>query len=451
MFSQEEQRSGVVARAVGSALVPDGGTVASTTPWSYSHAVAVPKATYAIVGANLAGGRAAIALRDEGFDGNIVLIGAEAYPPYERPPLSKELLAGARSVESSYLQPLDHYADQGIDLRLGTTVSRLLPRWSGVELADGSTLFADRILLATGSRVRRLRVPGVNLGGVHYLRNLDDSLAIRDRLREQLRITVVGAGFIGAEFASSAINAGCSVTMLEAAEVPLGRALGYDIGRFYAAIHRSSGVDLRTGTAIAEIRGERGRVRKVITADGTVIDTDLVVIGVGTTAASELADDAGIETDDGIVVDAYCRTSVPNVFAAGEVARHPNRWLGSRVRLEHFQTAQNQALIAARSMLDQPTRYDEVPWFWSDQYNLNLQLAGHPKTSDTRLLRGDMDDSSFSVLYLRDGRISCIVAVNRPRDVRAAMNLIEQGRVVDPAELMDETTDLRRLAASFGS
>lgn len=410
----------------------------------------MPKATYAIVGANLAGGRAALALRDEGFDGNIVLIGAEAYPPYERPPLSKELLTQARSVESTYLHPQDHYADQDIDLRLGTTVSRLLPRWGSIEFTDGSALVADRILLATGSRVRRLQVSGVELAGVHYLRNIDDALAIRDRLPEQPRITIIGAGFIGAEFASSAINAGCSVTMLEAAEVPLGRALGHDIGRFYAAIHRNSGVDLRTGTAIAEIRGERGHVRKVITAEGTAIDTDLVVIGVGTMPASELADDAGIKTDNGIIVDAYCRTSAPNVFAAGEVARHPNRWLASRVRLEHFQTAQNQALTAAQSMLGRATRYEEVPWFWSDQYHLNLQLAGHPKATDTRLLRGDMGASSFSVLYLRDGRISCIVAVNRPRDVRPVMRLIEQDRVVNPTELTDESIDLRKLAASTG-
>ncbi|UQB93099.1 MULTISPECIES: NAD(P)/FAD-dependent oxidoreductase [Mycobacterium] len=410
----------------------------------------MPKTTYAIVGANLAGGRAALALRDEGFDGNIVLIGTEPHPPYERPPLSKELLAGVRSVESTYLHPIDHYADQNIELRLGTTVSRLLPRWSGVEFADGSTLIADRILLTTGSRLRRLPVAGAGLEGVHYLRTLDDALAIRERLHEQPRITIIGAGFIGAEFASSAISAGCSVTMLEAAEVPLGRALGHDIGQFYAAVHRSCGVDLRTGTAVAEIRGEHGHVRKVIAVDGTAFDTDLVVIGVGTIAASELADDAGIETDHGIVVDAYCRTSAPNVFAAGEVARHPNPWLASRVRLEHFQTAQNQALTAARSMLGRTARYEEVPWFWSDQYHLNLQLAGHPKASDTRLLRGDMSDSSFSVIYLRDGRISCIVAVNRPRDVRAAMKLIEQGRVVNPAELTDETIDLRRLAASAG-
>lgn len=414
------------------------------------HAGVVNRPTYVIVGANLAGGRAAVALRDEGFDGNIVLIGAEAYPPYERPPLSKDLLKGARAPESTYLHPMDFYAERQIDLLLGTTVSRIRPQWGGVELGDGSTLAASKVLLTTGARLRRLHVPGVELKGVHYLRDIDDAVAIRDHLQSPARVTVIGGGFIGAEVAASAREAGCDVTMLETADLPLRRALGPEIARFYADVHRRHGVDLLTGTRVVAFEGDGGRVRKVITHEGTAIDTDLVIIGIGTEPASELAQGAEIATADGILVDAYCRTSNSNVYAAGDVARHPNRWAAAPVRLEHWQGAQNQALAAARSMLGHHDPYDEVPWYWSDQFDLNLQIAGIPKPQDAQVLRGDMAEGSFSILYLRDGHISCIVAVNRPRDVRPAMKLIEASTPVDAGQLADVSVELRRLVSKPG-
>ncbi|ORW32734.1 hypothetical protein AWB91_09590 [Mycobacterium paraense] len=400
--------------------------------------------TYVIVGANLAGGSAAVALRDAGFDGKIVLIGAESYPPYERPPLSKGLLMGGKAPESTYLHPIEFYAEQGIELLLSTTVSRILPRWGAVELEHGSTLPADRILLTTGARPRRLQIPGLELTGVHYLRDINDAIAIRDQLQAQVRVTIIGGGFIGAEVAATARQTGCEVTMLAASARPLHRMLlNPAIAAFFAAAHRSHGVDLRTRCRASAIEGEHGRVRRVVTSDGSAIDTDIVIVGIGTEPASELARDAGIATADGILIDPCCRTSTPNVLAAGDVARHLDRRARATVRLEHWQGAQNQALAAARSMVDRPDPYDEVPWYWSDQYDLNLQVAGLPKIGDAWVLRGDINASSFSFLSLRDGRLSCIVAVNRPRDVRPAIKMIEAGFPVVPHRLADVSIELR--------
>ncbi len=406
------------------------------------------RTTYAIVGANLAGGRAALALRAEGFEGDVVLIGAESHPPYERPPLSKDVLKGTRSPESTYLRPVDAYTEAGIDLRLGVRVTRLSPRWKALELADGSTIAADRILLCTGGRVRRLDVPGTDLDGVYYLRAIDDAVAIRDQLGADVAVTVVGAGFIGSEVAACAREAGCAVTMLEVAEVPLSRVLGSALGALYARVHREHGVDVRTRTGVASITGDARRVQRVVTSDGAGIDTQIVVIGVGIDPASELAEDAGIDVADGIVVDDRCRTSMPNVYAAGDVAWHPNPLLGSHMRLEHWQNAQNHAVAAARSMVDRGKPYAEVPWFWSDQYDLNLQMAGRPSGADDVVVRGTVDDLSFCAFYLCGGRLTGAVAVNRPRDLRGAMTLIEKGVLVDPDALADETVEARGLALS---
>jgi len=410
-----------------------------------THAEPVDADTYAIVGANLAGGRAALALRSEGFDGRLVLIGDEAYPPYERPPLSKEVLKGAKEPESTFLQSKEAYKEAAIDLRLATRVTKVAPRWKALELADGSAVTTDRILLCTGSRVRRLHVPGCELNGVYYLRGIDDAVAIRDRLGPGVPVTVVGAGFIGAEVAACASEAGCEVTMLEIADVPLGRVLGSELGALYAQIHRDRGVDLRTATGVRAIEGDGGRVRRVITTDGAIIESELVVIGVGVDPATDLATDAGIDVANGILVDEFCRTSIDNVFAAGDVASHPNPLLGRRLRLEHWQNAQNQGVAAARSMVGRGEPHAEVPWFWSDQYDINLQMAGHPDGSDSIVVRGDRDALSFCAFYVSENRLTGAIAVNRPRDVRAAMKLIETHSTVELAALGDDSVDLRKL------
>ncbi|MFJ3673855.1 NAD(P)/FAD-dependent oxidoreductase [Streptomyces sp. NPDC090106] len=392
--------------------------------------------TYAIVGANLAGGRAAEALRAAGFDGNLFLIGDEPEPPYERPPLSKGILQGTVEAEELLLKPHDAWAADDIELVLSTRVTRLSPGERRLVLDDGTRLRVDKVLLCTGGRTRRLAVPGANLAGVHYLRTLADALAIREHLRADASIVVVGAGFIGTEVAASAAEAGCSVTLLEAGEVPLERMLGRHIGTRYAAYHRSRGVDLRTGTVVTRIEGDRA-ARAVVTSDGQRFEADCVVVGIGLVPNMELAQEAGLATGDGVVVDEFCQTSVPQVYAAGDVAFGPSLALGRNVRLEHWQNAQNQAVHASHSMLGSAAPFTDVPWFWSDQYDLNLQMSGHPSPDDNIVVSGELDSGRLCALFHRNGRLSGALAVNFPKHVRIASKLIASGAPVDPQQLID--------------
>lgn len=403
--------------------------------------------TFAVIGANLAGGRAAEALRAGGFDGRILLIGAEDEPPYERPPLSKEILKGTMPPERILLKSLDAWSADDITLMLGTKVTRILPTEQALELDGGERVRVDKVLLCTGGRVRRLPIPGADLDGVHYLRTLADARAIREHLRPDSPVVVIGAGFVGAEVAACAKEAGCRVTLLEAADVPLLRALGEKMGKLYASYHVERGVDLRTSITVERIEGDH-RVRAVVTAQGERLEASCVVIGVGIDPNVELAQDAGIRVGNGVVVDEYCQTSMENVYAAGDVAYFPNPILGQHMRLEHWQNAQNQAVSAARSMLGHRAPFAEVPWFWSDQFDLNLQMAGHPSATDDIVVRGSMDDARFCALYLRSGVLVGALAVNRPRDVRGATKLIERRVRLAPAQLADENVNLRELGAS---
>ncbi len=399
----------------------------------------------AIVGASLAGARAAQALRARGFDGRISLIGAEGYPPYDRPPLSKEVLAGTKAPEDTYLVAGGYWAEQQIDLELGQPVVSLRHAERAVELADGRTIAVDKVLLCTGGHARTLDVTGSELKGVRYLRTLDDSLAIREQLVPGARVVVVGAGFIGAEVAANARGLGCDVTLVEIARVPLGRVLGEDLGHYYGQVHRARGVRLLTGIGVDEIAGDTA-VRQVVLTDGTAIDADVVVIGVGIEPATGLAAQVGAEISNGIVVNEYCETTVAGIYAAGDVANHPNAIIGQRVRLEHWQNAQKQAAAAASAILGGREPYTEVPWFWSDQYDLNLQVAGHPHASYDIAYRGQKEQGSFSAFYLERGVVRAVLAVNRPGDVRAGMDLIAASVTVNAAILGDESTDLRALA-----
>jgi 3-phenylpropionate/trans-cinnamate dioxygenase ferredoxin reductase component len=399
----------------------------------------------AIVGASLAGARAAQALRMKGFDGQISLIGAEEHPPYDRPPLSKEVLAGTKAPDDAYLVAGGYWAEQQIDLELGQPVVSLRHAERAVELADGRTIAADKVLLCTGGLPRTLDVAGSELEGVCYLRTLDDSRAIRERLLPGARVVVVGAGFIGAEVAASARSLGCEVTLVEIAPVPLCRVLGEDLGRYYGQVHRGRGVRLLTGVGVNEIIGDT-TVRQLVITDGTTIDADVVVIGVGIEPATGLAAQIGAEIGNGIVVNEFCETTVTGIYAAGDVANHPNAIIGQRVRLEHWQNARNQAVAAAAAMLGGREPYTEVPWFWSDQYDLNLQVAGHPHASYDIAYRGDKEQGPFSAFYLEHGVIRAVLAVNRPHDVRAGMDLIAASASVGAAILGDESTDLRALA-----
>ena len=393
------------------------------------------------MGANLAGGRAAEALRTKGFDGRLVLIGAEAYPPYERPPLSKDVLHGGRHPDQTYLRSAPDWASLEVELRLGATVVKLRPDERAVELAGGEIVTADKVLLCTGGHVRRLAVPGAQLEGVHYLRTIDDAVGVRARLEPGASVVVIGAGFVGAEVAAVSRRLGCQVTMIEIADVPMWRVLGRELGELYARAHRDRGVDLRSGVGVDRIEGD-SRARAVVTTNGDVIAADTVVVGIGIEPAIELAESAGAATANGIVVDEFCRTSIDGVFAAGDVASHPNPVLGERLRLEHWQNAQNHAVAAAASMVGRREPFAEVPWFWSDQYDLNLQMAGHPRGTDQVIWRGNPEALAATAFYLRKGVIVGAVGINRGRDIRAAIRLIADRATPDPLALADQNTSL---------
>jgi 3-phenylpropionate/trans-cinnamate dioxygenase ferredoxin reductase subunit len=405
--------------------------------------------TYAIVGAGLAGARAAEALRGAGFGGRIVLIGAEPDLPYDRPPLSKEVLTGAMPPERTLLRSAEEWAADDVELLLGTRVTRLLPAERRLLLAEATgttgSLRVDKVLFATGGRPRRLAVPGADLDGVYHFRTLADALAVRPHLVPDAPIVVVGAGFIGAEVAACARQAGCRVTVLEIADVPLRRVLGAEMGARYARYHRERGVDLRLGVGVDRIEGD-DRVRAVVATDGTRIETSCVIVGIGIEPDLAVAAEAGIATGDGILVDEHCRTSLENVYAAGDVANAPNPYLGRRVRLENWQNAQNQGIAAGRSMTGAAEPYAEVPWFWSDQFDLRLQLAGHISPGHEVVYRGDPDSTSFCAFYHRDGVLHGALGLNRPREIRAAMRLIARRTRVDVDALAEEGRDLRKLA-----
>jgi 3-phenylpropionate/trans-cinnamate dioxygenase ferredoxin reductase subunit len=404
--------------------------------------------TIVIVGANMAGGRAAETLRQQGFAGRVVLVGAEPDRPYERPPLSKEYLQGGRG-EDFYHRPPDYYAEHDIELLLGARATRLDPAARAVELADGRRLAYDRLLIATGATPRRLPVPGADLDGVLYLRTLAEARALRERVAEARRVVVVGMGFIGAEVVASCRKRGLEVTALELLPVPLERALGRRIGEVYAEIHRARGVDLRLGAGVAEFRGD-GRVEQVVTAAGERLDCDLAVVGVGVAPVVDWLEGSGLEIQNGVVVDEYCRTNLPDVYAAGDVANWWHPRLGERLRVEHYDNAMNQGIAAAKSMLGQGESYAPVPYFWSDQYDLRMQYVGHASGQDEVVLRGSPEDPAWSAWYLRDGHLRAALAVNRFKDISAARQLLARDVPVTRDQFADEGVDLRALARKAG-
>jgi 3-phenylpropionate/trans-cinnamate dioxygenase ferredoxin reductase subunit len=400
--------------------------------------------TFVIVGANLAGGRAAQALRKEGFDGRVILIGAEPDPPYERPPLSKEYLRGDMPRAKIFIATPQAYREQEIELRLGVRATGIEPRGHRVELEGGERIGYDKLLLATGGRERRLSVPGSDLDGIYYLRTVADCERIAEELRPGRRLVVIGAGFIGAEVAATARGKGLEVGVLEMAPVPLGRVLGEEMGRICAEIHRDHGVHLYTGEAIERFEGVR-RVERVVSSSGRTIDCDFVVVGVGMAPATELAEEAGLAVDNGIVVNEYCETSAADVYAAGDVASFYHPVLDTRLRVEHWSNAQNQGVVAAKNMLGLAGAYAEIPWFWSDQYDLNMQYVGHATNWDEIAVRGDVAARSFTAFYIEGGRLRAALAVNRHRDIRPSRELIRSATPLEPDKLRDEEIELKSL------
>lgn len=401
-----------------------------------------------IVGASTAGASAAATLRREGFDGAVTLVGAERHPPYERPVLSKEYLRGEQSLP--LLHPASFWDEQGVETRFGVAATRLDPHEKVVELADGERLGYDRVLVATGGHNRRPPIPGIDLAGVHGLRDVADADAIRADTRAGGRAVVVGMGFIGCEVAASLAMLGMEVTAVEPQPAPLATVLGDEVGQAVADLHRTHGVDLRLGDAVDRFEGHRDRLRAVVTRQGHRLETDVAVVGLGIRPATGLLEDTGVAVDDGVLVDAHARTSVEGVYAAGDVARFHHPLLGRRIRVEHWTNAVKQGAAAARSMLGVGEEYAEVPWFWSDQYDTSIQYAGHAPDWHELVVRGDLDARRFTAFYLAGGRLQAAVGFNRPRDVRAATRLIAAGVHPTVAELRDETTDLRQLARAAG-
>src|SRR5215218_3832564 len=401
--------------------------------------------THIIVGASLAGAKAAETLRQEGFDGRIVLIGAEEERPYERPPLSKDYLRGEVGREKVYVHDEGFYAEHDIELRLGRTAVNLDTANTRLELDDGEQLSYDRLLLTTGAEPRRLSVPGAELDGVFYLRSVRNSDALRERLDGGGAVVVVGAGWIGAEVAASARQRGLDVTVIEPASVPLERVMGAEVGAIYRDIHTDHGVEMLMGTGVEAFEGEKA-VERVRTSDGRVIECDFVVVGIGVQPRIRLAAGAGLEVDNGILVDEHLETSVPGVFAAGDVANADHAFYGERIRVEHWANALHQGPAAARNMLGQTVPFDRLPYFFSDQYEVGMEYSGFARDWDRVVFRGDPASREFVAFWISDGHVVAGMNVN-VWDVNDPMRrLISERVTVDDRRLADPDVSLEELA-----
>jgi 3-phenylpropionate/trans-cinnamate dioxygenase ferredoxin reductase component len=409
-----------------------------------------PAQTFVIVGASLAGAKAAETLRTEGFEGQVVLIGEEPVRPYERPPLSKTYLRGETDFDGAAVHEPGFYDEQNIDLRTSSTVVSIDPAAREVSLASGESLTYDRLLLATGARPRRLEVPGSTLDGILYLRTVEDSDAIRRAVTASVPVVVIGAGWIGAEVAASSRQLGADVTMVEMAAVPLERVLGYEVGAIYRDLHAEHGVRLHLGVGIESIRGA-DRVEEVRLTDGTVLPAGAVIVGVGVSPRTDLAEAAGLKLDNGVVTDQYLATSAGGIYAAGDVANVLYPSYGAHIRLEHWSAALNQGPAAARNMVGEPTAYDRVPYFYSDQYDLGMEYRGWAPKFDQVVLRGDPSRREFIAFWLRDGRVEAGMNANVWDQGEAIEALIRADRPVDVDRLTDTDVDLAGLVAEPGA
>jgi 3-phenylpropionate/trans-cinnamate dioxygenase ferredoxin reductase component len=397
-----------------------------------------------IVGASLAGGTAAGVLRDEGYDGRLSLIGAEDEPPYERPPLSKELLRGELGFEDALVRPAAWYEEHDVDARFGTRAVQIDVRAREVVLAGGERLPFDRLLVATGGRNRRLEVPGAGLPGVFDLRYHGDAVRIRDAATEGARVVCVGMGFIGAEVAASLRTIGCDVTVVEIFETTLYRILGPEIGRVLEGIHRDQGVRMHFSDSVERFEGD-GRLERVVTDSGEEIDADVAVIGVGTEPAVEIMAGTGLDRDGGIPAGPRLETTVPGVFAAGDVALHDHPVFGP-IRVEHYDNAVKMGEHAAHAMLGSSEVFDDPHWFWSDQYDSKIEMAGYAPTWGRMVVRGSLEERSFCAFLLDDGGVvRSTVSLDWKRDVRRSFGLIDAQVAPDPKALADPGVDLRKL------
>ena len=399
---------------------------------------------FVVVGAGQAGGWAAKTLRDEGFDGRVIIVGEEPYLPHERPPLSKEVLLGSAEKGVCQLWPEQVLTDAGIEMRLGQRVTAIDPSSHSLTLDDGEVLRWTKLMLATGGRARNLDVSGIDLDGVFTLRTIPDSEAIGARLSENRHVVIVGAGWIGLEVAAAARQRGARVTVLEVADRACARALTQDMSDWVLDLHQRHGVSFRLNTELSHFEGN-GAVERVVLADGEELPCELAVIGIGIVPNVELAEAAGLPVENGIVVDSLGCTAHPDIFAAGDVTRHPNPLLEKELRLESWENAQNQAINTAKAMLGTAEPYAEIPWFWSDQYDANIQLMGLPEEWDQTVIRGDREGGQFIEFYLGDGRLKGAAAVNNARDLRFTRRMMMADRTYDPVALADPAVKLQKL------
>ena len=400
-----------------------------------------------IVGSGHGGAQAAIALRQQWFAGSILMIGRDANPPYERPPLSKEYLAGEKPFERIMIRTEAFWTEKGVTLRLGTSVTKVDPQARELTVSGGETVGYGTLIWAAGGDARRLSCPGADLGGIHTVRDRADV----DRLRSELeagstKAVVIGGGYIGLEAAAVLRKLGCEVVLLEAQDRVLSRVAGEDLSLFYEAEHRSHGVDLRTGTSVEAIEGDGDRVTGVRIEGGETIECDIVVVGIGIVPSVGPLILAGASGANGVDVDDTCRTSLPDIYAIGDCAAHANHFAnGAVIRLESVQNAHDMAATAARAICGDPQPYRACPWLWSNQYDLRLQTVGLSAGHDATVLRGNPAERSFSVVYLREGRVIALDCVNRTKDYAQGRKLVEARAVIEPEVLLDADKPLKEM------
>jgi 3-phenylpropionate/trans-cinnamate dioxygenase ferredoxin reductase subunit len=411
----------------------------------------MPGPGVAIVGTGQAGFQAAASLRQEGYAGQIVMIGDEPVPPYQRPPLSKTYLARESGLDELWLRPETFYTQHQIEVLAGETVTAIDRTERRLQLASGGNLAWDHLVLATGARCRPLAVPGAGLEGVLPLRSLADADILRERLDQAREVVVVGAGFIGLEFASVAITRGAVVHIIEVTQQPMGRVVSATISKFFTDAHRRWGAEVLLGTGVTRILGASGKVEGVETTDGQRIPADLVLICIGVIPNAELAREAGLAVDNGIVVDARLATADPAILAIGDCANFPTSFAAGRVRLESVQNAVDQARSVAAYIAGKPEPYDKVPWFWSDQGDLKLQIAGITVGHDDAILRGDLDSGHFSVFCYRGGRLIGVESVNQTADHVVARRLLASDPKLTPQNAADLSYDLRAHARNLSA
>jgi 3-phenylpropionate/trans-cinnamate dioxygenase ferredoxin reductase subunit len=398
--------------------------------------------TILIIGGGQAGAQAIDTLRREGFGGRLVLIGDEPELPYQRPPLSKKYLSGEMAADRLLFRHRSFYDEHRVELKLGCRAVRLDAAARQVELADGETLAYDRLLLCLGAESRRLTCPGATLAGVHYLRGLADVAPIQTGFKPQARVVVIGGGYIGLETAATCRKMGCEVTVLEMADRIMNRVVAPSVSQYFAQEHQTHGVNVICDTRVIRLEGA-GRVEQVVCADGSSHAADLVIVGVGAVATTELASNAGLTCDNGIVVDEYCRTSDAAIYAAGDCTNHPSPRFGRRVRLESVDNAFEQAKTAALNLLDRAVAHDRVPWFWSDQFDNKLLIVGLSQDYDRQVLRGDPASRSFSICYLKGRELLAVEAVNHSKDYMAARKLIAERALMRVEVLADSGLALK--------